>query len=113
MPGKVSFVANVVNGLEPPLDAAIPKEMTHQDIADTIQDYAHAAKTAIAAGFDGVQIHGANGYLVDQFLADNVNTRTDKYGGSNENRARFALEVVDAVVEAIGADRVGIRLSVC
>ena len=63
------------------------------------------------AGFDGVEIHGANGYLIDQFLKDQINDRTDKHGGSLENRCRFALEVVQAVVDEIGADRVGIKLS--
>ncbi len=62
-------------------------------------------------GFDGVEIHGAHGYLIDQFLKDQVNDRTDKYGGSLENRCRFALDVVEAIVDEIGADRVGIRLS--
>ncbi|KAA8900171.1 hypothetical protein FN846DRAFT_781932 [Sphaerosporella brunnea] len=87
------------------------QEMTEQDINDTIEDYIHAAKTAIAAGFDGVEVHSANGYLLDQFICDNINKRTDKYGGSVENRARLMLEVVDAVVAAIGADKVGIRFS--
>jgi 12-oxophytodienoic acid reductase len=65
----------------------------------------------LVSGFDGVEIHGAHGYIIDQFLKDGVNKRTDKYGGSLENRCRLALEIVDAVVAAIGADRVGIRLS--
>ncbi|KAF7342486.1 FMN-linked oxidoreductase [Mycena venus] len=73
--------------------------------------YAQAAKNAIEAGFDGVEIHGANGYLVDQFLQDVSNMRTDEYGGSVENRARFALEVVDAVAAAIGTERTAIRFS--
>ncbi|KAJ0795517.1 putative 12-oxophytodienoate reductase [Helianthus annuus] len=70
-----------------------------------------AARNAIEAGFDGVEIHGAHGYLIDQFLKDEINDRTDEYGGSLENRCRFALEVVDAVVKEIGGDKVGIRLS--
>ncbi|KAK1304234.1 12-oxophytodienoate reductase 1 [Acorus calamus] len=70
-----------------------------------------AAKNAIEAGFDGVEIHGAHGYLIDQFLKDQVNDRMDEYGGTLENRCRFALEVVEAVANEIGADRVGIRLS--
>ena len=73
--------------------------------------YAQAARNAIAAGFDGVEIHGANGYLLEQFLQSRSNHRTDAYGGSIENRARLMLEVARAVVEAIGADRTGIRLS--
>lgn len=73
--------------------------------------FRNAAQCAIRAGFDGVEIHSANGYLLDQFLQDVSNNRTDKYGGSIENRCRFALEVVDAVTSTIGADRTGIRLS--
>lgn len=88
-----------------------PQEMTISDIKDTVQSYARAAKNAIEAGFDGVEIHGANGYLIDQFLQDTANKRTDEYGGSVENRSRFAVDVVDAVVKAIGAERTGIRLS--
>jgi N-ethylmaleimide reductase len=95
-------------GPQPFVDA---REMTQEDIDDTISDYVHAAKCAIAAGFDGVEVHAANGYLLDQFICDNINVRTDKYGGSTENRARFVIEVTDAVVAAIGADRVGIRFS--
>jgi NADPH2 dehydrogenase len=92
-------------------EPAIPKEMTVEDIKETIGNYAQAAKNAIEAGFDGVEIHGANSYLVDQFIQDTVNKRTDSYGGSTENRSRFAVEVAEAVVNAVGAERVGIRLS--
>ncbi|KAJ4376478.1 hypothetical protein N0V83_001762 [Neocucurbitaria cava] len=92
-------------------DLAVPQEMTQEDIKETVATYAQAAKNAIAAGFDGVEIHGANGYLVDQFLQDTCNKRTDSYGGSVENRSRFAVEVTQAVVDAIGADKIGIRLS--
>lgn len=91
--------------------ATTPKEMTEDDIRQTIEDYATAAKNAIEAGFDGVEIHGANGYLIDQFLQDTCNKRTDGWGGSVEKRARFALEVTRAVVEAVGASRTAIRLS--
>ena len=76
-----------------------------------IAEYADAAKNAVAAGFDGVELHAANGYLLEQFIRPNSNLRTDRYGGSLENRARFVLEVVDAVIAAIGRERVGIRLS--
>ncbi|KAI5811119.1 hypothetical protein DFH27DRAFT_9574 [Peziza echinospora] len=95
------------------IDAVEPHALTIEEIQDTIADYAHAAKCAIEAGFDGVEVHGANGYLVDQFISSNINTRTDKYGGSPENRARFAIEVVDAIIAALGGEsgRVGIRLS--
>ncbi|WP_105259075.1 alkene reductase [Pseudoalteromonas sp. T1lg88] len=88
-----------------------PKAATQEQIAELIGDYAQAAENAIAAGFDGVEIHGANGYLIDQFLHHSVNQRDDRYGGSAENRARFALEVVDAITARIGGERVGLRLS--
>ena len=91
--------------------AATPRELSEQEIHTYIADYARAAKNAIEAGFDGVEIHGANGYLVDQFTQDNSNKRTDAWGGSIEKRARFGLEVARAVVEAVGAERTGIRLS--
>ena len=81
------------------------------EIRRIIGDYVCAARKAIAAGFDGVQIHGANGYLVDQFLRDSANFRTDEYGGSIENRLRFMSEVLEAVSDAIGMERVGIRFS--
>ncbi|KAG4957584.1 hypothetical protein JHK82_043298 [Glycine max] len=92
------------NGIE-------PRALRTDEIPHIVNDFRLAARNAIEAGFDGVEIHGAHGFLIDQFLKDQVNDRTDKYGGSTENRCRFALEVVEAVVEEIGADRVGIRLS--
>ena len=88
-----------------------PRALTVEQIEAIVGDYVHAAENAIKAGFDGVEIHAANGYLIDQFLKDGSNQRDDRYGGSLENRARFMLEVVTAVVAAIGADRTGIRLS--
>ncbi|KAG2421291.1 hypothetical protein HFD88_005265 [Aspergillus terreus] len=91
--------------------ASPPKPLTAAEIEEVVQEYAAAAKRAMEAGFDGVEIHGANGYLLDQFLHDNVNTRTDEYGGSIKNRSRIVLDVIKAVTAAIGADRVGIRLS--
>ena len=90
---------------------ATPAAMTEADIKSTIEEYAHAAKNAVAAGFDGVELHGANGYLLEQFFRPTSNQRTDRYGGSIENRARFVLEVVMAVIGAVGKDKVGIRLS--
>jgi N-ethylmaleimide reductase len=90
---------------------AVPHPLTTDQIADTVAAYAQGAKNAIAAGFDGVEVHGANGYLIDQFLRDSVNQRTDGYGGSMENRARFLFEVLTAVTAAIGSERVGLRLS--
>ena len=87
------------------------REMTKEDIDRTVADYRRAAENAKKAGFDGVQLHGANGYLVDQFLRDGTNHRTDEYGGSPENRTRFMREVLEAIIDVWGADRVGIRLS--
>jgi len=88
-----------------------PRELTLSEITDVIEDYRKGAANSIAAGFDGVEIHGANGYLLDQFLRDGSNRRSDGYGGSIENRALLMLEVTKAVCDEIGADRVGIRLS--
>ncbi len=88
-----------------------PRALTTAEVKQTVKDFAYAARRAIEAGADGVEIHGANGYLIQQFIAPNANTRTDEYGGSIENRARFAIEVAKAVVAEIGADRTGIRLS--
>lgn len=88
-----------------------PRVMTEDDINHAVAEYARSAQLAIEAGFDGVELHAANGYLIEQFLNANVNHRTDAYGGSIEGRNRFALEVVRATVAAIGANRVGIRLS--
>ena len=93
------------------VDFETPRALTLEQIEAIVGDYVHAAENAIKAGFDGVEIHAANGYLIDQFLKDGSNKRDDRYGGSVENRARFMLEVVTAVVAAIGADRMGIRLS--
>jgi N-ethylmaleimide reductase len=92
-------------------DYSVPRPMTEGDIAHAIAEYVQSAKLAIEAGFDGIELHAANGYLIEQFLNPNVNTRTDRYGGSAEGRNRFALEVARATTAAIGADRVGIRLS--
>jgi len=89
----------------------VPKALTQEDIASLVEDYAIAAKNAIEAGFDGVEIHGANGYLIDQFLHHESNIREDEYGQTPENMSRFALEVLDAVIEAIGSDRTGLRLT--
>jgi N-ethylmaleimide reductase len=88
-----------------------PKAMTEADIKTSIGEFEHAAKNAVAAGFEGIELHGANGYLLEQFIRPNSNQRTDAYGGSIENRARFVLDVVKATTAAIGKDKVGIRLS--
>jgi N-ethylmaleimide reductase len=88
-----------------------PEAMTAADIKTAIAEFVNAAKNAVAAGFDGIELHGANGYLLEQFIRPNSNQRTDQYGGSIENRARFVLEGAEAVIAAIGKDKVGIRLS--
>ncbi|WP_405648236.1 alkene reductase [Streptomyces uncialis] len=92
-------------------DFVTPQELTEEDIAETINDFVRAARNAIAAGFDGVELHGANGYLLHQFLSTSANQRTDSWGGSVEGRIRLTAEVTRAVTDAIGADRVGLRIS--
>jgi N-ethylmaleimide reductase len=103
----------VDNGIGVPgfVDVVMPRQMTKSDIKDVIEEYRQAALNAIEAGFDGVELHAANGYLINQFIDSNANNRTDEYGGSIENRLRFLGEVVQMLVEAIGADRVGVRLA--
>lgn len=88
-----------------------PREMTITDIENVIEEFVQGAKNAIESGFDGVEIHGANGYLIDQFLRSNCNKRTDDYGGSQENRIRFLIEITKAVADAIGKEKTGVRLS--
>lgn len=89
----------------------VPRELTVDEINSIVEDFRQAAINAKEAGFDGVEVHGANGYLIDQFLRDGSNTRTDEYGGSFENRARFLMQVLEAVTEVMGSGRVGLRLS--
>ncbi|KNC69830.1 hypothetical protein SARC_17652, partial [Sphaeroforma arctica JP610] len=103
-PGHVSLV-------RPEVEHGTPRALTIEEIAETVEDYRRGAENAKKAGFDGVEIHGANNYLVEQFLFDTQNDRTDKYGGSIENRMRFMLEVTDAVISVFGAARVGMHLS--
>ncbi|XVE48536.1 hypothetical protein DITRI_Ditri01bG0009400 [Diplodiscus trichospermus] len=101
-------------GLTPGLDGqewSPPRRLRTDEIPNIINDFRLTARNAIEAGFDGIEIHGAYGALIEQFMKDQVNDRTDQYGGSLENRCRFALEVVEAVVNEIGADRVGMRLA--
>ena len=92
-------------------DTSEPRALDAEELPRIVQDYRHAARNAIAAGFDGVEIHAANGYLIDQFLKTGANQRTDDYGGSIKNRARLLLEVTRAIVDEIGGGRTGIRLS--
>ena len=94
-----------------PKDYESPRELTAAEIRQIIADYAQAAKNAIAAGFDGVELHAANGYLPQQFLADSANLRQDEYGGSVENKARFTLDAMRAIIDAVGGERVGIKIS--
>lgn len=107
--GETSFVGSSDVPIQAGTEA--PRPLEEKEIWGFVQDYAHAAKLAIEAGFDGVEIHGANGYLIDQFTQDTCNKREDAWGGSVEKRSRFGLEVAKAVVDAVGADRTGIRLS--
>ncbi|HEX2009908.1 MAG TPA: alkene reductase [Roseateles sp.] len=93
------------------LDCPVPRALAREEIAAIVADYRRAAAQALRAGFDGVEIHAGNGYLIDQFLRSTSNRRADEYGGGRENRVRFLLEVARAVAEEIGAARVGIRLS--
>lgn len=126
--GRVSHVDLQANGAPPVSPSAIradtktfvnnsfvevsePRALELSEIPGIIEDFRHAAANAIAAGFDGVEVHGANGYLLDQFAKDGANSRTDAYGGSVENRGRLMIEVSAAVAKEIGADRTGIRIS--
>ncbi|WP_081162653.1 alkene reductase [Ensifer aridi] len=104
-PGTGMFTAT---GMQ---DIPTPRALTTEEVRQTVVDFRHAARSAIGAGADGIEIHGANAYLVQQFFAPSANTRTDEYGGSIENRARFAIEVATVIAEEIGADRTAIRLS--
>jgi len=105
---KPNGQAFTAKGFEP---IPTPRALETAEIAGIVAQYAQAARNALAAGFDGVEVHAANGYLIDQFLRDGTNKRTDRYGGSIENRTRFLLEVVDAVTAAAGAERTGLRIS--
>lgn len=105
---KPNGQAFTAKGFEP---IPTPRALELAEIPGIVAQYAQGARNAMAAGFDGVEVHGANGYLIDQFLRDGSNKRTDAYGGSIENRTRFLLEVVDAVIAVVGADRTGLRIS--
>jgi N-ethylmaleimide reductase len=100
--------AFTAKGFEP---IPTPRALDTAEIPAIVEQYAQAARNALTAGFDGVEVHGANGYLIDQFLRDQTNQRADGYGGSIENRSRFLMEVVDAVIAAVGAERTGVRIS--
>jgi N-ethylmaleimide reductase len=126
--GRISHPDNTPHGRQPVAPSAVtpdgpmftatgmqpmpqPRELSTEEVASVVQEFAHAAAAAIAAGADGVEIHAANGYLPQQFLSSNVNQRTDQYGGSIANRIRFTLEVAGAIADEIGAGRTGIRIS--
>ncbi len=110
-PSPVAATGKVKTADGETVDKQVPREMSLQEIADLIQAYAQAAKNAKAAGFDGVEVHSANGYLLEQFMQTRSNQRTDQYGGSVENRCRLSIEVTAAVAEVFGPERVGIRLT--
>ncbi|MGA7594030.1 MAG: alkene reductase [Gallionella sp.] len=110
-PSAVAAAGEMYTDAEGMKPNAMPQAMTGDDIKTAIEEFAQAARNAVSAGFDGIELHGANGYLLEQFIRPNSNLRSDRYGGPIENRARFVLEVADAVINAIGKDRVGIRLS--
>ncbi|MEU2153479.1 alkene reductase [Streptomyces sp. NPDC019396] len=118
LPGELTPVgpsAVAANGQvfthEGPKDIGTPRELTGDEVRATIEDFAAAARRAVEAGFDGVELHGANGYLIHQFIAPNTNRRTDEWGGDAESRIRFAVEVTKAVAGAIGPERTAIRIS--
>lgn len=110
-PSAVALAGEIPDRQGTPTRFVTPRALTQPEIAEVVADFAESAERAIAAGLDGVEIHAANSFLIDQFLRDSTNHRTDRYGGSVANRARFLLEVVDAVAARIGADRVGVRVS--
>jgi N-ethylmaleimide reductase len=110
-PSAVAAAGEMYTDAEGMKPHPVPQAMSETDIKTAIEEYAQAARNAVAAGFDGVELHGANGYLIEQFIRPNTNIRTDNYGGTIENRARFMCEAVAATIAAIGKDKVGIRLS--
>lgn len=114
LPVAPSAIAIAGDGIHTPLGKQpyeTPRALTTEEVREVVRDYRRAAERARAAGFDGVEIHAANGYLIDQFLQSRTNQRTDRYGGSLENRCRFLDEVIQAVVEVWPADRIGVHLS--
>jgi N-ethylmaleimide reductase len=110
-PSALALAGQMYSDAQGMQDYPVPQEMTLADIASTQAEFVTAAKDAIAAGFDGIELHGANGYLLEQFLSPHTNQRHDAYGGSVTNRIRFVVEIAKAVAAAIGGDKVGIRLS--
>ncbi|MCB9053810.1 MAG: alkene reductase [Lewinellaceae bacterium] len=110
-PSAIAAKGEMYTDQEGPKGHPVPKAMNTEEVKATVQEYVQAARNAIEAGFDGVELHGANGYLIEQFINQHVNQRTDEYGGSVENRSRFLLEIAEQTSAAIGKERVGVRLS--
>lgn len=110
-PSAIATAGQIYTDTDGMLDHPVPRALSTEEVKQTVQEFVQAAKNAVEAGFDGVEIHGANGYLVEQFLRSTTNQRTDEYGDSAENNARFALEVAEQVAAAIGKEKTGIRLS--
>jgi N-ethylmaleimide reductase len=110
-PSAIPYIGKVYTPAFEPLDPPAPRALESAEIPALIEAFSKAAINAMAAGFDGVEIQGANGHLIDQFLCDGSNKRTDAYGGSIAGRARFLLEIVDSIITVVGADRLGVRLS--
>jgi N-ethylmaleimide reductase len=110
-PSAIPYAGKVYTPAFQPLDPPTPRALESREIPALVDTFSRAAAKALAAGFDGVEIQGANGHLIDQFLCDGSNRRTDNYGGSIANRARFLLDIVDATSDAVGANRLGVRLS--
>ncbi|WP_301174051.1 alkene reductase [Actinomadura geliboluensis] len=110
-PSAVRIVSEPIYTAEGDVEHVTPRAMTTAEAEAAVADFAAAARNAIRAGFDGVEVHGANGYLIQQFLAENTNRRTDRFGGSRNGRLRFALDVVEAVAAEVGPERVGLRVS--
>ncbi|NWE72380.1 alkene reductase [Pseudomonas gingeri] len=115
-PSAVPFDGSIwkvdpATGIGAMVPSPTPRALAHDEIKAIVNDFRQAARNAIDAGFDGVEVHGANGYLIDQFLRTTSNVRTDEYGGSRENRLRFLKEVIDAIADEVGAERTAIRLA--
>jgi N-ethylmaleimide reductase len=110
-PSAIPYAGKVYTPAFQPLDPETPRALETAEVGGLVETFAKAAENAMAAGFDGIEIQGANGHLIDQFLCDGSNKRTDAYGGSIAGRARFLLEIVDAIVGLVGANRLGVRLS--
>jgi N-ethylmaleimide reductase len=110
-PSALPYVGKVYTPAFVPLDPPTPRALESSEIPALIETFSKAAANAMAAGFDGIEIQGANGHLIDQFLCDGSNQRTDAYGGSIVGRARFLLEIVDSIIDVVGADHLGVRLS--